>query len=138
MECLSLRYGMNNSLFDEDFPYAAYEDSELGYRLHNKDLELLYNKSAIAYHYHYTSLDDACKRMIKVGESGLILAKKIGNEQKLFSKPLFRKILGRFKFIIYYALAKFYEKRAIKEEIFGYVIGYYGFIGMKKSRDRKV
>jgi len=34
----------NDELFDEDFPYAAHEDSELGYRLSKKGLMLTYNE----------------------------------------------------------------------------------------------
>ena len=77
---LKRRFLIGNGLFDEDFPYAAYEDSELGCRLQKKGLRLFYNKLAISYHYHYTSLDDACQRMIKVGESASIFSKKIGHK----------------------------------------------------------
>lgn len=122
----------NSEFFDEEFPYAAYEDIELGYRLKKRGMILKYNKEAVGYHYHYSSLVDVCQRMIKAGESSQILAKKIGREQKYYSKSVFREILSKFKFITYYLLAKFYEKKAIKENIFKYVTEYYYLIGVEK------
>ncbi|MFA5014646.1 MAG: glycosyltransferase [Actinomycetota bacterium] len=43
---------LDNGLFDEDFPYAAHEDRELGYRLGKKGLRIMYNADATVYHYH--------------------------------------------------------------------------------------
>jgi len=120
----------NNGFFDEEFPYAAFEDNELGYRLKKAGMILNYNKEAVGYHYQYTSLNDACRRMIKVGEARIILAKKIKEEQIYHPKPLFRKILSKIKFIFYYLIAKFYEKRGIRENIFRYVMEHYYLIGI--------
>ena len=53
---------MKNGMFDESFPSAAYEDVELGYRLINKGLRLLYNPCAIGYHYKYVTYAEACRR----------------------------------------------------------------------------
>lgn len=123
--------------FDEEFPYAAFEDNELGYRLKKRGLVLKYYKKAIAYHYHYTSLAEACRRMIKVGESQQILATKMGKEyKKCHSKKLLQRILNQVKFSICYLLAKFYEKKAIKERVFGYIMSYHRFIGVEKYRNK--
>lgn len=130
------RFLIENGLFDEDFPSAAYEDSELGYRLHKKGLKLLFNKSAIAYHYHYTSLDDACQRMIKVGESAYMFSKKTGREPKLISKSPMRRFLSKVKFAVYYLIARFYEKRKVKEKIFLYIMDYCWFVGSEKYDKR--
>ena len=46
---------LEDGFFDEDFPNAAYEDTELGYRLHQRGLRIVYNKRAVAYHYHAIS-----------------------------------------------------------------------------------
>lgn len=126
-----------NGFFDEEFPYAAYEDVELGYRLKKRGMVLKFNKEAVGYHYHYISLADTCRRMIKVGESGQLAAKKIGKEQKYYAPSIVRKILSKFKLIIYYSLAKFYEKRATKKNIFRYVTEYYQLIGIKRYRDKR-
>lgn len=126
---LKKRFLIENGLFNEGFKYAAYEDSELGYRLNKKGLKLIFNKSAAAYHYHYTSLDDACKRMTKIGESSYIFFEKIGLKPKpTLSSPV-RRNLNKAKFIIYYLVAKFYEKRRVKEKIFLYLMDYYWFMG---------
>jgi len=66
----------NNGFFDEDFPYAAYEDSELGYRLNKRGLILVYNKNALGYHYHYSDLSSIRKRMFIVGKSAVIFQSK--------------------------------------------------------------
>jgi GT2 family glycosyltransferase len=126
----------NNEFFDEEFPYASFEDLELGHRLKKKGLVLKYNKDAIGYHYHYTSLKDICQRMIKVGKSSQLVAEKIGLEQKYYSKSIFREILSKIKLIIYYLLAIIYEKRAIKENIFKYITEYYYLMGAKRVKQR--
>jgi len=53
---------INNGLFDEKFRSAGHEDIELGYRLTNKGLSVLYNPEAIGYHYRYLSYAAACRR----------------------------------------------------------------------------
>jgi glycosyltransferase involved in cell wall biosynthesis len=127
----------NNGYFDEEFPYAAYEDIELGFRLKRKGMILKYNRSAIAYHYHYTSLKNACRRMIYLGESEKILGKKIGKEQKLFPKSLFRKVLSKPKFLVCYLIATYFEKRAISANIFEYIMDYYQLVGNERYRNKK-
>lgn len=67
---------LKNGLFDEGFPYAAYEDTELGYRLQKKGLIIKYNKNAVAYHYHPINLNKYCERMRLVGISMVIISKK--------------------------------------------------------------
>lgn len=123
---------VDNGFFDEIFRYAAYEDIELGGRLKKKGLILKYNKNAIVYHDHYTSIDDACKRMIKVGESSCILSAKKGEKVHLVYKSILKKIFARMKGYIYYHLAEFYEKKAVKGNIFKYLMGYYLNLGIEK------
>lgn len=48
--------------FDEGFKTAAYEDIELGYRLSNAGLQLLYNPQAVAYHHQFVLFVDACRK----------------------------------------------------------------------------
>jgi len=101
---------LKNGLFDESFPYAAYEDVELGYRLQKKGLIIKYNKNAIGYHYHPTNLSKYCKRMEVVGTSMVIISKKhpeisfhkyikhspIKEKLKDYICPLLRPILSFF------------------------------------------
>jgi GT2 family glycosyltransferase len=49
--------------FDEAFPAAAYEDIELGWRLSQDGLTLLFAPQAKAHHVHAIDLNVACRRM---------------------------------------------------------------------------
>jgi hypothetical protein len=56
--------------FDESFPHAAMEDIELACRIEAKHgLEMIFLPEALAHHLHPTSFVQACRRMVKVGES---------------------------------------------------------------------
>lgn len=128
----------NNEFFDEDFPYAAFEDNEFGYRLKKRGLILKYNKLAIGYHYHYTSLEDACKRMIKIGESYQILMSKLSQKEKTCSiLAMLRSIARYIRAKISYPVAKFYEKRAIKSKIFYNVLEYWRHFGIEQYNKKK-
>jgi glycosyltransferase involved in cell wall biosynthesis len=48
--------------FDEDFKSAAFEDIELGVRLSEHGLQLLYNAAAIGYHHQFFTFEDACRK----------------------------------------------------------------------------
>jgi glycosyltransferase involved in cell wall biosynthesis len=129
----------NNGFFDEEFPYAAYEDIELGYRLKKAGMILKYNNEAVGYHYHHTTLDDTCRRMIMVGESSQMLAKKLREEQNssLPNISLLRKIVRRGRVVVRYLIARFYETRAIKGIIFDYVMRYYTNIGVRRYWNKR-
>jgi glycosyltransferase involved in cell wall biosynthesis len=74
---LKRKFMLNEGLFDEGFPYAAYEDIELGYRLALAGLEIKYNKKAAAYHWHPgINVRNYKKRMEVVGESEVIFSNK--------------------------------------------------------------
>jgi len=55
--------------FDEDFTDAAYEDTELGYRIWKRGIRTIYNEKALAYHYHPTDLATYIKRLLKTGRA---------------------------------------------------------------------
>ena len=46
---------------------AAHEDVELGYRLHQHGLRIVYSQEALGYHYHIETLDGAMKRAYQRG-----------------------------------------------------------------------
>jgi glycosyltransferase involved in cell wall biosynthesis len=77
---LKKKFLLENGLFDEDFPYAAWEDVELGYRLGKAGLRLFYEKKAIGYHYHPTSIESIRKKMVANGESVMIMREKVPSE----------------------------------------------------------
>jgi glycosyltransferase involved in cell wall biosynthesis len=69
------RYGQ----FDEEFKCAAYEDSELAYRLSQHGLRLLYNSKAIGYHHQFFSFEDACRKArSNTGVTQLFFQKEAG------------------------------------------------------------
>lgn len=60
--------------FDERFPYPAYEDMELAWRLTQLRFRLVYRPDVLAYHSRAISLSDFRRRMSKVAESARVLA----------------------------------------------------------------
>lgn len=74
---LKKKFLLENGLFDEEFPTAAWEDVELGYRLGKAGLQLLYDKKAIGYHYHLTNIHSIKNKMLANGRSALLLKKKM-------------------------------------------------------------
>jgi glycosyltransferase involved in cell wall biosynthesis len=58
--------------FDERFPYAAWEDIELSYRLSNEGQRLVYEPRAVALHDHPTDLDRFMMRQEKAGYSAVV------------------------------------------------------------------
>ncbi|MEX2459116.1 MAG: glycosyltransferase family 2 protein [Actinomycetota bacterium] len=59
-------------LFDERFPYPAFEDTELGWRLEQAGYELHYHPEILALHARQFSLKEFARRMERVGESAPI------------------------------------------------------------------
>ena len=59
--------------FDERFPYAAFEDMELAFRLTKRGFHLDYRAQARAFHTRAMALPDFCVRMAKVGESAELM-----------------------------------------------------------------
>jgi glycosyltransferase involved in cell wall biosynthesis len=64
------------TFFDLEFPYAAFEDIELAYRLKRRGLRIIYNREAIGYHDHPISLASFRKRMELCGYSACIFCEK--------------------------------------------------------------
>ena len=55
--------------FDESFQEYGWEDIELGHRLQQLGMHLVFHREAIAYHHHPTSLESFVQRQRKVGSS---------------------------------------------------------------------
>lgn len=55
--------------FDEGFQEYGWEDIELGHRLQQLGMHLVFQREAIAYHHHPTSLGSFVQRQRKVGSS---------------------------------------------------------------------
>jgi GT2 family glycosyltransferase len=60
---------LHNGGFDEEFPECNWEDIELGLRLKDEGMKLVYAPEAVAHHLHPTSLTSFIRRQRKVGRS---------------------------------------------------------------------
>jgi glycosyltransferase involved in cell wall biosynthesis len=58
--------------FDESFPYASHEDLELGYRLADKGMRLVYDSTARGYHWHTLTIQGIARRVYLMGYSAEI------------------------------------------------------------------
>ncbi|MFN8536632.1 MAG: glycosyltransferase [Thermomicrobiales bacterium] len=62
--------------FDEHFPAAAYEDIELGYRLHKAGIRLVYDELAIIDHLHEMRLEGMLRSQVINGQSAAYAVQK--------------------------------------------------------------
>ena len=77
---LKTEFIRRNGGFDEDFKIAAYEDTELAYRLQNAGMKLLYNQNALAFHLQKVSFESACRRVWRTDSARkLFQSKEAGN-----------------------------------------------------------
>lgn len=67
---------LEGKLFDTGFPYAAWEDIEIAYRLKKRGLRIIYNKNAIGHHHHKISFASFRKRQERSGYAAFIFYKK--------------------------------------------------------------
>ncbi len=54
---------LDAGLFDENFTVYGHEDLELGYRLQKAGYPILYNASAVNYHWHPVPFEERCDKM---------------------------------------------------------------------------
>lgn len=90
---LKRNFLLTNGLFNESFPYAAFEDTELGYRLEKMGLKLIYKPQSLVYHYHQLTLDYYLSRMEKAGVSAAVLC---GLHPELVKEFVIKKSLAQF------------------------------------------
>jgi len=112
-------------LFDEKFPYPAFEDNELGYRLYKVGLVLKYNPLAVAYHYHIYNKQIINQRMSEMGSSIAYFTHKHPELRRFYIKSPFTYLAmhiaqlcpfaGIYKDLSDYALRKYYAYRQAKE-----------------------
>jgi glycosyltransferase involved in cell wall biosynthesis len=62
--------------FDTEFPYAAMEDAELGYRLARHGLRIRFDASPVGYHYHYHTIWSFAVRQYRAGLMAAVLVQK--------------------------------------------------------------
>jgi GT2 family glycosyltransferase len=121
-------------LFDENFTYAAYEDTDLAYRLAQLGLKIIFAPEALAYHYHETDLNTVCHQMELTGRAYDYFVNKTGQlglsqvwtllgtgfwMQPVFIGPLWR-------------LADYLQTRKIIAPLFILVLMYFFQVGRGK------
>lgn len=62
--------------FDEDFRYAAFEDTEFAYRLMQSGMRLVYRPEARTYHYHLVTLEHYLQRQRLAGRAAVLCYRK--------------------------------------------------------------
>ncbi len=83
--------------FDTTFPYAAFEDVELAFRLSKRGLRILYLAHLVGYHYHYHTAWSFANRQYKSGQAAWFLVRKHpAAVQKLFRAVHKRSLLLAF------------------------------------------
>jgi glycosyltransferase involved in cell wall biosynthesis len=70
------RLVLGDAPFDTTFPAAAWEDTELAYRLDSFGLKIRYNANAVTRHHHAMTVDSFARRQYTVGRSGAIFYRK--------------------------------------------------------------
>ena len=74
--------------FDESFPYASHEDLELGYRLAQKGMHMVYDAGALGYHWHMLSEPGIARRIYLMGYSAAIFWQKVDDRGGYLKRAL--------------------------------------------------
>jgi glycosyltransferase involved in cell wall biosynthesis len=85
----------DSGLFDEVFPYAYGEDTELGYRLVKRGLRIVLEPRAQVYHHHVITYRGLCRRARIAGRVSILQVQKHPEWGSLDFLKLSRR--GRFK-----------------------------------------
>ena len=62
--------------FDEEFPYAVFEDIELSYRLSQAGMRIIYSAVLVGFHYHYHNIWTFTNRHFRAGLMACQVARK--------------------------------------------------------------
>jgi GT2 family glycosyltransferase len=119
------KFLLQNGLFDEDFPSASHEDTELGYRLSGRGLRIVYSSHAVGYHYHPTRLCDGMARMRLVAESRRIFRDKTGLDREdrwMRSRGRLRRMPSRVKFWLFRQVGCVAEYRWVVPGVYSYLL----------------
>jgi len=111
---------LDEDIFDEDFKYAAFEDTEIGYRLCQKGLKIFYNAKALVQHLHRYQPEDLIRRQELIGKSTVIFIHKHPELKDGFVKKNYRMLL-----IISSLLIKIPFLKRIRPSLYFIVLGTY-------------
>lgn len=78
--------------FDESFPYASHEDLELGYRLIEQGMRMIYEPQASGLHFHTLTVGGIARRIYLMGYSAALFWRKV-TERGGRAKQLLRNLI---------------------------------------------
>ena len=142
---LKRNFLLANGLYDEGFLYPAWLDVEMGYRLSLKNLKLVYDKTAIAYHYHSTGIESSKQRMIYYGKGAVWMFQKMpAADVPPLVRPYYRKvfqfldtiILCKPLLFILEKIAYWAESRVKLGIVFTALMAHYRIKGIKEECQR--
>ena len=81
--------------FDESFTYASHEDLELGYRLADQGMRLIYDPAAEGFHWHMLTVQGITRRVYLMGYSAKLFWSKVNQQDGLLKRGL-RRMLALF------------------------------------------
>jgi len=121
---------MAGYFFDESFKAAAYEDTELGYRLaREKNLKIIFNPQAVAYHYHKYSKKQFAERQKKNAAWARLLAARHPDLEPLISKSRWRIAYYLAVAVVFYPAYFFY--RLLRPKACGSFYRFYNSAGLQ-------
>ena len=94
--------------FDSDFRGWGFEDAELGLRLEEKGLKIIFQPNALVQHFHEISSESLESRQFEAGKNAVLFARKHPNKSILPSgiKLLLQKVIIGILPFTFYAQAK--------------------------------
>jgi len=128
---ISLKYDFlarQNPCFDETIRTASWEDVDLGIRLTQQGLQIVYCDGVIAYHQHHTTLRTYARRVRAAGFShAYVIAKHhLPEKPKTLVTELMKLVLGALGIILPIAKVKHYCYR--------WILSWHEFLGMQRFR----
>ena len=79
--------------FDESFAFASHEDLELGYRLADKGMRLVFDPEVLGCHWHRLTIDGIARRVYLMGYSAFLFWEKVGMRDSALRQAV-RKIIA--------------------------------------------
>lgn len=74
--------------FDPIFKGYGFEDIDLGYRLCQRGLKIIYNPKARVFHYHQIALEEYCQKSEQIAKALVLFGKKHPELAKKWIKPI--------------------------------------------------
>lgn len=128
--------------FDESFSYASHEDLELGWRLAEKGMQLVYQPEAKGYHWHMLSVQGIARRVYLMGHSAALFWLKIDDKSsriRIFARRLFARICTTYVAVVLWDRLRRKEYRDEKDYPFHWqaLLFLSFFIGLSDSMSGK-